>query len=123
MKKNKNDWKERLGVVYSTNPDFRFEKKDNEEELSTLPPEQQTLKIWLDRKQRKGKMVTIVAGFQGAEEDLKTLGRLLKSKCGVGGTVKNGEIMVQGDFVLKIANILKEKNYKIKLAGGGYKNG
>lgn len=119
MKKQKgsNDWKERLGVVYSTNSDFQYEKEADEEQ-DALAPNQQHLKVWLDRKQRKGKVVTLVAGFVGAEEDLKELGKLLKTKCGVGGTVKEGEIIIQGDFAAKIVGILEQENYKVKRAGG-----
>lgn len=112
-----NDWKERLGVVFSTNPDFQYEK-EQEEETTTLPPQQQNLKVMLDRKQRKGKSVTLVTGFVGAEEDLKELGKLLKSKCGVGGTVKDGEILIQGDFCTRVTDILKNEGYKAKRAGG-----
>ena len=111
------DWKERLGVVYSTNPDFDYKKEEKQEE-TTLPPQQQNLKVILDRKQRKGKSVTLVTGFAGAEEDLKALGKLLKTKCGVGGTVKNGEILIQGDFCTRVIEILKNEGYKVKRSGG-----
>lgn len=105
-----NDWKDRLNVVYSTNPDFRYETRD-EEEASTLPPSQQKLRVQLDRKNRSGKVVTLVTGFTGSDDDLKELGRLLKSKCGVGGTAKNGEIIVQGDFKQKVLDLLKQAGY------------
>lgn len=109
MKKN-NDWKDRLNIVYSTNPDFRYET-ESEEETVTLPPSQQRLRVQLDRKNRGGKVVTLVTGFVGTEDDLKELGKLLKSKCGVGGSAKEGEIIVQGDFKQKVAELLLKAGY------------
>lgn len=106
----KNDWKERLNVVYSTNPDYHY-KTENEEEESTLMPSQQKLRVQLDRKNRGGKVVTLVTGFIGTEDDLKELGKLLKSKCGVGGSAKDGEIIVQGDFKQKVVDLLKKEGY------------
>ena len=106
----KNDWKERLNVVYSTNPDYHYET-ENEEEQSTLMPSQQKLRVQLDRKIRGGKVVTLVTGFVGTEDDLKGLGKLLKSKCGVGGSAKDGEIIVQGDFKQKVVDLLKKEGY------------
>lgn len=105
-----NDWKERLNIVYSTNPDFQYETS-TEEEVSILPPTQQKLRVQLDRKNRGGKVVTLVTGFCGPENELKELGKLLKSKCGVGGSAKEGEIIVQGDFKQKIIELLKKEGY------------
>jgi translation initiation factor 1 len=111
------DWKDRLGVVYSTNPDFGY-NKDEAEEQETLAPQQQNLKVFLDKKQRKGKMVTLITGFVGSEEDLKTLAKMLKTKCGVGGTAKDEEIIIQGNFREKILDLLQAEGYKAKKAGG-----
>ncbi len=105
-----NDWKERLNVVYSTNPDYNYEMND-EEEQTTLPSAQQRLRVQLDRKNRGGKVVTLVTGFVGTDNDLKELGKLLKSKCGVGGSAKDGEIIVQGDFKQRVIELLKSEGY------------
>lgn len=115
MAKKKND--RRMGVVYSTDPDFEFKENSIQEE-ETLPPQQQMLKVFIDKKMRAGKQVTLVTGFIGKEEDLADLGKLIKTKCGVGGTVKEGEIVIQGDFREKILDILAKANYKAKKAGG-----
>ena len=106
----KNDWKERLNIVYSTNPDFVYDIDETSEE-ETLPKNAQKLRVRIERNHRGGKSVTIVAGFTGAETDLKELGKLLKTKCGVGGTVKEGEIIVQGEFKEKIVELLKREGY------------
>lgn len=113
----KNDWKERLNVVYSTNPNYQYEG-EAEEEAETLPPQQQNLRVQLDKKNRGGKMVTLITGFVGNDEDLKTLAKTLKTKCGVGGAAKDGEIMIQGDFRDKIMQILTNEGYKCKKSGG-----
>ena len=108
--KNNNDWKERLNVVYSTNPNFNYETDDDEEQV-TPPPPQQNLQVQLDRKNRGGKVVTLITGFVGTDNDLKDLGKFLKTKCGVGGAAKDGEIIVQGDFKQKILELLKKEGY------------
>ncbi len=109
MKKD-NDWKSRLGMVYSTNPDFEFET-DEEEEAATLPPSQQKLRVAIERKNRGGKVVSVVTGFTGTEDDLKALGKLLKTKCGVGGAVKDGEILIQGEWRERLIELLKKEGY------------
>ncbi len=109
--------KEKINVVYSTNPDFNFQF-DEEEAIETLSKAQQQLYVSIDRKQRGGKEVTLVEGFVGKEDDLKELGKLLKSKCGVGGTVKDNEILIQGNFRDKVFDILTKEGYKVKKKGG-----
>ncbi len=111
-----NDWKSRLGMVYSTNPDFKYETGE-EPEAETLAPPRQDLRVWLDRKQRAGKVVTLVKGFVGRDEDLQSLARLLKTKCGVGGAAKDGEILIQGDHRDRIVEILTRSGYRCKKAG------
>jgi len=105
-----NDWKDRLGVVFSTNPDFSYED-DSLEQNDTLPPQQQKLRLRIEKNGRGGKAVTIVSGFVGNEEDLKQLARLIKTRCGVGGSSKQGEIIIQGDFKTRIIEILKQEGY------------
>ena len=102
-----NDWKDRLGVMYSTNPDFQY-NTGNEEEEETLPKEKQQLRIALDKRNRGGKAVT---GFRGTTSDLEALGKFLKVKCGVGGSAKDGEIIVQGDLRPKVLEILQKEGY------------
>jgi translation initiation factor 1 len=114
---NMNDWKERLGVVYSTSSDFKYEKAQAEG-VEALPPQQQNLRVLLDKKQRGGKKVTLVENFVGAQEDLEALGKMLKTKCGVGGTAKNGEILIQGDFRDRVLELLLQAGYKAKKSGG-----
>ena len=111
-KKNKNI----QGVVYSTDPNYsyQFDQVDNDE---TIANEKQDLRVMLDKKQRAGKSVTLVKGFIGKTEDLESLGKMLKNKCGVGGSVKEGEILIQGDFRDKIILLLQNAGYKVKKAG------
>ena len=111
-KKNSN----RIGVVYSTNPDFEYEEIEELEE-ETLPNNQQRLYVQLDKKQRAGKQVTLITGFIGRREDIEKLGKELKNKCGVGGSVKNNEILLQGDFRQKVVDYLIQKDYKVKQKG------
>ncbi|MDR0711380.1 MAG: translation initiation factor [Prevotellaceae bacterium] len=111
------DWKDRLGVVYSTNPDFSYEKPQGEA-AATLPPQRQNLRVQLDRKQRGGKQVTLVTGFIGSQGDLELLGRTLRVGCGVGGGAKDGEIIVQGDQRDKVMSLLEKAGYKAKKIGG-----
>lgn len=108
-----NDWKKRLGVVYSTNPDFVYDKSE-EVETQTLPPSKQRLIAAIDRRGRGGKQVTLITGFVGTSDDLKELGRALKTKLGVGGTAKDGEIAIQGDFRDKVVDLLKGMGYNAK---------
>lgn len=108
-----NDWKSRLGVVFSTDPDFKYGTA-REEEAETLEPSRQKLTVKIDRKGRAGKQVTLVSGFVGREDDLKELGKMLKVKCGVGGSAKDGEIVIQGDFRERVTALLKEAGYGAK---------
>ncbi|WP_075352303.1 translation initiation factor [Algoriphagus marinus] len=117
MAKKSNDWKKRDGVVYSTSDEFEFQTPSSEEE-ETLAPNQQHLKVMLDKKARAGKKVTLVEGFIGNEVELAILGKLLKNKCGVGGSAKDGEILIQGDHRDKVVEILQAEGYKAKKAGG-----
>lgn len=110
MAKN-NDWKDRLGMVFSTNPDFQYEQEE-EAEVETLPNGQQKLHVFFERAGRNGKVVTIVEHFVGKEADLKSLEKMLKNALGIGGTSKNGQIILQGNHVERVKAILKEKGYK-----------
>jgi translation initiation factor 1 len=109
-----NDWKKRLGVVYSTDDNFDFDTNQNEEE-ETLPPSQQKLIISLDKKQRKGKSVSLITGFVGSPDDLDNLARNLKKKCGTGGSSKEGEIIIQGDFRTRLKELLENDGFKVKV--------
>jgi len=113
----KKDFKNREGIVYSTNPGYKY-SSSNEEKTESIPAQQQDLRVFLDRKQRAGKTVTIIRGYKGKAEDLEDLGKTLKSKCGTGGTAKDGEILVQGDFRDKIVLMLQSMGFKVKKAGG-----
>ena len=108
-----NDWKARLGVVYSTNPDFQYQTESETEE-ETLPPQTPRLIVGIDRRNRGGKQVTLVSGFVGRADDLKELGRTLKTRLGVGGSAKDGEITIQGDFRDKVVSILQQLGYQAK---------
>ena len=113
MNNKNNDWKERLGIVYSTNENYEYDTEASQAD-QTLPPEKQNLRIQLSTKHRKGKTVTLVSGFVGKNEDLLVLEKELKTKCATGGSSKDGEIIIQGDFREKISSYLKSKNYKVK---------
>jgi len=104
------------GLVFSTNRDLPLSTEQEEGEV--LLPRQQDLRVVLDRKNRKGKIATVVTGFQGSEEALSELGKLLKTKCGVGGSAKDGEIIVQGDHAVRVLDILLKEGYKAKRSGG-----
>lgn len=110
MATKKNDWKERLNVVYSTNPDFQY-TTDEMEENDTLPKQQQKLRVSIEKNHRGGKTVTLVKNFIGTQDDMKELGKLLKTRCGVGGSAKEGEILIQGNFKEKVIDILKKEGY------------
>ena len=112
MKKNKNN---RKGMIYSTNPNFEFEY-DNEE-MDTIANNQQNLKVCID-KHRAGKIAVIIKGFVGNTDDLKALSKILKARCGVGGSTKNGEIIIQGDIRDKVMDILTKEGYNYKRVGG-----
>jgi translation initiation factor 1 len=114
-KKNK---KKRLGVVYSTNPDFDYDYSQPEEQ-DEIPANQQRLRVLLDRKQRGGKEVSLITGFQGPADRLKEIGKMLKTKCGVGGSAKDGEILIQGDHRDKVVELLKKEGFSDTKKSGG----
>ena len=116
-RKKDNSRKHRDGVVYSTSDNFDFDDQQPEPE-ETLPPAQQHLRVMLDKKSRGGKQVTLVTGFTGSEADLKSLGKALKARCGVGGNTKEGEIIIQGDQREKVLEHLLQQGYKAKKSGG-----
>jgi translation initiation factor 1 len=112
----KNDWKKREGIVYSTENSFDYTYQQKEES-QTLPRQQQNLKASLDKSGRAGKQVTLISGFVGTSADLETLAKLLKSKCGAGGSAKEGEILIQGDVRDKVVQILVSEGYRAKRVG------
>ena len=114
MSKKKN---ESSGIVYSTNPDFKY-NNDNNTESEKASPAQQDLRWLRESKQRGGKTVTLITGFVGKEEDIEKLTKMLKTKCGTGGTFKDGEIIIQGDQREKVFDLLLAAGYKVKKAGG-----
>ena len=117
MSKKNNDWKKRAGIVFSTADSFNYQFGE-EESQETLSPAQQKLRVLLDKKSRAGKQVTLIEGFVGSEDDLKELGKLLKNKCGVGGSTKDGEILIQGDHRDKVLQVLSQAGYGAKKVGG-----
>lgn len=116
---SKKSKKYRSGIVFSTNPDFEYENEEDDQGIEEASPGTQKLRVFLDRKKRKGKEVTLVAGFAGPEDRLKEIGKILKSKCGVGGTVKDGEILIQGNHREKVVEILKDLGYTQTKKSGG----
>lgn len=109
-----NDWKKRLNIVYSTNPDMQYGVEE-EDAIETLPPAKQKLKIMLDKRNRKGKEVTLITDFVGTDDDLKELARMLKTKCGVGGSARGGEILIQGDFRQRVKELLSAEGYNARI--------
>jgi translation initiation factor 1 len=105
------------GIVFSTNPDYVFEA--TAENIETLAPEKQPLKIWLEKKNRGGKEASVIKGFIGNDDDLEALGKTIKTKCGTGGSAKDGEIIIQGDMRDKILELLHKLGYKLTKKAGG----
>jgi translation initiation factor 1 len=116
---SKKSKKHRSGIVFSTNPDFEYAYDDDDQEVEEAPPATQKLRVFIDRKKRKGKEVTLVTGFAGPDERLKEIGKILKTKCGVGGSVKEGEILIQGNHRDKVVEILKGMGYTQTKKSGG----
>jgi len=111
---SENDWKSRLGIVFSTNQDYSYKNDEEQKSVQTVPIEHQKLIVSIDRRNRGGKQVTLISGFVGSDEALSLLGKVIKNKCGVGGSAKNGEILIQGDFRDKIVVLLQSMGYKAK---------
>jgi translation initiation factor 1 len=116
MKPKKKSLQDLGGIMYSTDPDFEYPEETTE--LENIPNQQQDLRVTLDRKNRGGKAVTLITGFRGSDEDLQQLGKMLKTKCGVGGSAKDSEIIIQGDFREKVLALLQKEGYKAKKSGG-----
>jgi len=111
------DWKDKLSFTYSTNPDFKPDRDEENEKHEVIPPSKQKLIVGIERKNRGGKCVTLVKGFVGTDEEIEKLGKTLKTQCGVGGAVKNGEIIIQGEIKQKVASILQKMGYKVTISG------
>lgn len=116
MAKKVNSLEDLGGFVFSTNKDFEIGGNDNAQE--TLPNNQQKLEAHLDKKNRGGKVATVIKGFEGTDDDLKALAKQLKTLCGVGGSAKDNEIIIQGNFRDKIMDFLAKEGYKVKRVGG-----
>lgn len=110
--------KKRVNVVYSTNPDYDYDY-DSDQEMDELPGNQQKIRVFIDRKKRKGKEVTLVTGFVGPEDRLKEIAKALKSKCGVGGSAKDGEIIIQGNHRDKVVGLLIDMGFSNTKKSGG----
>ena len=117
MKPKKRSLSDLGGIMYSTDPSF-VPSTDSDETSESIPNNQQDLRVMLDRKNRGGKAVTLITGFRNSDEEIEKLGKELKSKCGVGGSAKDGEIMIQGDFRDKVVELLIKEGFKVKKAGG-----
>jgi len=117
MKPKKRSLSDLGGIMYSTDPSF-VPSTDSDETSESIPNNQQDLRVMLDRKNRGGKAVTLITGFRNSDEEIEKLGKQLKSKCGVGGSAKDGEIMIQGDFRDKVVELLIKEGFKVKKAGG-----
>lgn len=111
MAKKDNDWKDRLNIVYSTNPDYNYQMEDDEQEDELIPANMQKLRTRIEKKGRGGKTATVISGFIGPEKDLEDLARTLKTYCGTGGSVKDGEIIIQGELKDKVISKLKALGY------------
>lgn len=107
---NDNDWKSRLNIVYSTNPDYKYDEGE-EDEVPASPKEKQQVRVKLDRRNRGGKTVTLITGVEGSDDEIAALAAKLKSKIGTGGSAKDGEIIIQGDFRNRVQELLVKEGY------------